>query len=83
MSALVAILATVLVLMVIAGVAWRMAMLHAALRDERDAHRRTARDVDELATWARTARWVVANVHDDDLDDLIAEHTPPPRKNTP
>ena len=36
------------------------------------------KQVQELANHLRIGRWVVRNVHHDNLDELIADHTPPP-----
>ena len=36
------------------------------------------RQVQELADYLRVARWVVHNVHKDDLNQLVADHKPPP-----
>lgn len=43
----------------------------------RQAEMSQMRQVQQLANHLRLGRWVVRNVHNDDLDKLIEDHTPP------
>lgn len=66
-----------LITFIITVLVFACAVLAYELNISRRAEMDQMRQVQQLANHLKLARWVVRNVHKDDLDKLIEDHTPP------